>query len=105
MKHDQRTRGRFLGGTVPFGYRISADGALEPELAEQEAIARMQSLKVEGKSLRAIAAMITAESLPITHTAAKKILDRTEASPRPARLARRRKQIDRDGEPTPPIAP
>src|SRR5215203_7060520 len=30
VKRDQRTRGRFLGGTVPFGYRLGADGELIP---------------------------------------------------------------------------
>jgi putative DNA-invertase from lambdoid prophage Rac len=104
VKRDQRTRGRFLGGTVPFGYQVGADGALEPVPAEQKAIARMGSLKTKGESLRAIAAMITAEGLPITHAAVKKILDRTEPAPRPARAARRRKQIDRNGEPTLPGA-
>ena len=29
VKRDQRTRGRFLGGTVPFGYRLGADGELK----------------------------------------------------------------------------
>jgi DNA invertase Pin-like site-specific DNA recombinase len=105
VKRDQKTRGRFLGGTVPFGYQVGVDGALEPVPAEQEAIARMWSLKMEGKSLRAIAAMITAEGLPITHAAVKKILDRTEPSPRPARVPRRGRQIDRASKPTPRSVP
>jgi putative DNA-invertase from lambdoid prophage Rac len=104
VKRDQRTRGRFLGGTVPFGYQVGADGALEPVRAEQKAITRMRSLKTRGMSLRAIAAMISAEGRPITHAAVKKILDRTEPSSRPVRVPRRRKQIGRDGEPPPPGA-
>ena len=28
VKADQKARGRFLGGAVPFGYRLGDDGAL-----------------------------------------------------------------------------
>src|SRR3954451_7447199 len=27
VKRDQRARGRFLGGSVPFGYRLNSDGS------------------------------------------------------------------------------
>src|SRR5215203_6062956 len=37
VKRDQRARGRFLGGTVPFGYRLTQDGELIPHEEEQEA--------------------------------------------------------------------
>src|SRR4051812_49569458 len=30
VKRDQRTRGRFLGGTVPFGYRLGEVGGVLP---------------------------------------------------------------------------
>jgi putative DNA-invertase from lambdoid prophage Rac len=36
MKQDQRKRGRYLGGKVPYGYRVGAEGALEP-VPEQQA--------------------------------------------------------------------
>src|SRR5579863_6740884 len=36
-KADQRARGRYLGGIVPFGFRRGADGELVPHEAEQEA--------------------------------------------------------------------
>ena len=38
VKRDQRSRGRFLGGTVPFGYRLGEDGELIEHEEEQEAI-------------------------------------------------------------------
>src|SRR4051795_9818801 len=44
VKRDQRTRGRFLGGTVPFGYRLK-DGALIPHEEEQEAILEARAMK------------------------------------------------------------
>jgi DNA invertase Pin-like site-specific DNA recombinase len=30
VKRDQKARGRFLGGTAPWGWRKGADGSLEP---------------------------------------------------------------------------
>ena len=37
-KADQKSRGRFLGGDVPFGFEVGSDGALVPIGAQQEAI-------------------------------------------------------------------
>ncbi len=66
MKADQKSRGRFLGGTVPFGYRLGDDGERVPE-AEQEAIREMVELRAQGRSLRAIAASVQAKGLKISH--------------------------------------
>jgi Resolvase, N terminal domain len=49
VKADQKARGRYLGGKVPFGFRRSNDGKLVPHEAEQEAIADMIALRSEGK--------------------------------------------------------
>src|SRR3954449_643299 len=51
VKRDQRTRGRFLGGTVPFGYRLGEDGELIPHEGEQEAIQEARAMKQRGASL------------------------------------------------------
>src|SRR5215203_2405307 len=55
VKRDQRARGRFLGGTVPFGYRLTQDGELIPHEEEQEAILEAKAMRKSGASLRAIA--------------------------------------------------
>src|SRR4029077_7504621 len=47
-KADQKARGRYLGGTVPFGYRRGGSGELVPHEAEQEAIREMGALWAEG---------------------------------------------------------
>lgn len=53
VKADQRRRGRFLGGPVPFGWRREGDELVAvPE--QQAAIARMQKLRAEGPSPRAV---------------------------------------------------
>ena len=44
-KADQKARGRFLGGTVPFGFRRGDNGELIPHEAEQEAIREMVVLR------------------------------------------------------------
>src|SRR3954470_9538495 len=61
VKRDQRTRGRFLGGTVPFGYRLSEDGELIPHKGEQEAIKEARTMRANGSSLRTIAEALQAK--------------------------------------------
>jgi DNA invertase Pin-like site-specific DNA recombinase len=39
VKRDQRQRNRYLGGIIPFGFRVSEDGGLVPDEAEQAVIA------------------------------------------------------------------
>jgi hypothetical protein len=46
VKADQKARGRYLGGTVPFGFRLGENGELVEHEAQQEAIRAMSGLKV-----------------------------------------------------------
>jgi len=69
VKADQRQRGRFLGGSVPFGWRRDGNGGLVAEAAEQAAIARMRALRAEGLSLRAIRDRLAAEGVKVSHVA------------------------------------
>lgn len=73
VKADQRTQGRFLGGSRPFGY-ASIDGTLVPLPGEQEAIATMKRMKAEGMSLRAIAVALRASGHSLSHTAVARVL-------------------------------
>ena len=43
-KADQKSRGRFLGGDVPFGFEVGADGALVPVEVQQAAIREIAAL-------------------------------------------------------------
>jgi putative DNA-invertase from lambdoid prophage Rac len=61
VKRDQHARGRYLGGKVPFGYRATAEGALEPIPEQQAAIARALALRQAGTSIRAIRATLADE--------------------------------------------
>ena len=53
-KRDQKNRRRYLGGGVPKGWRVTPDGYLEEETAEQTGLIQARSLRDDGLSLRAI---------------------------------------------------
>jgi len=61
MKKDQKERGRYLGGIVPFGYTKGSEGALEPVEEEQVIITAMKALRASNKPLRTIQAHVLAE--------------------------------------------
>ena len=73
-KRDQRQRGRYLGGTAPFGFRADADGTLVPDARQQAAIARIHELRAEGLSLRRLADQMAAEGMPISLPTMMKVL-------------------------------
>ncbi len=85
-KADQRKRGRHLGGSRPFGYRIEKGenelrgGQLVPDAREQAAIARMQAMRAEEKSLRSIAAAMQEEGFSISHEGVAEVLKREAAA-------------------------
>jgi putative DNA-invertase from lambdoid prophage Rac len=74
VKADQKARGRFLGGSVQFGYRLGEGGRLMPHDAEQEAIREMVARKAQGRSLRAIAAEMQAKGHKISHVGVAGVL-------------------------------
>ena len=74
VKRDQRHRGRYLGGTPPFGWRVGEAGELVPMPEQQAAIRRMRKLKDQGFALRTIADAMTASGVQISHVGVKKAL-------------------------------
>ena len=62
VKADQKARGRYLGGKIPFGCRRGDNGELVPHEAEQEAIREIVTLRAQGKPLRVIAEAMQANS-------------------------------------------
>ena len=69
--NNQRARGRYLGGKVPFGYRVGENGALIEHEAEQEAIRAMIAMRNQGAALRPIAAAMAERGFRISHEAVK----------------------------------
>jgi hypothetical protein len=77
VKRDQRDRGRYLGGTTPFGYRLGEGGELVEDPDQQAAIKRMRKLRRSGKSLRAIAELMGKQGVKISHVGVKKLAETT----------------------------
>jgi putative DNA-invertase from lambdoid prophage Rac len=61
VKADQKSRQRYLGGKVPFGFRVGDEGALVPDAAQQAAIDTVHRLRAEGTPMRAILATLDAD--------------------------------------------
>jgi DNA invertase Pin-like site-specific DNA recombinase len=74
VKADQRARGRYLGGKLPFGWHLGDDGDLVESPEQQQAIARMKTLRRAGMSLRAIAGEMVGAGHPLSHEGVKKII-------------------------------
>jgi DNA invertase Pin-like site-specific DNA recombinase len=74
VKQDQKTRGRYLGGKVPFGYRIGEGGTLVEHEADQAAIRTMKVMRAEGKPLRTIAATMRERGVKISHEGVSKVI-------------------------------
>jgi putative DNA-invertase from lambdoid prophage Rac len=75
VKADQKARGRYLGGTVPFGYRRGESGELVAVDAEQAAIREMVVLRGQGQALRAIADAMRAKGRRISHEGVRAALE------------------------------
>ena len=75
VKASEREKGRYLGGAKPFGYQVGRMGDLIPDDSEQKMINRVVELREEGKSLRAIAEVVSSESVRISHVTVKRILN------------------------------
>ena len=56
--HEMRKAGERTG-TIPFGWSLDADGRLEQVAEEQEVIARIEALRADGMSYRAIAQLLS----------------------------------------------
>ena len=67
VKADQKARGRYLGGRVPFGFCRGEGGELVEVTSEQEAIQEIVVLRAQGKALRAIAEAMQAKGYRISH--------------------------------------
>jgi DNA invertase Pin-like site-specific DNA recombinase len=61
VKQDQKDRGRYLGGKVPFGFRVADDGGLLPDAVQQALIAHARTLRSRGATLRSIQTALAAQ--------------------------------------------
>jgi DNA invertase Pin-like site-specific DNA recombinase len=65
---------RYLGGKLPWGYRLGDTGELVPIPEQQAALRRMRELRDQGLSLRAIADQMKTAGFSISHAGVKNAL-------------------------------
>jgi putative DNA-invertase from lambdoid prophage Rac len=75
-KRDQKARNCYLGGIVPFGYRLQ-DSKLVPNVEELVVIADVLRWRKEGLSLRSIAWKVGESGFRLSHMGVAKILERS----------------------------
>ncbi|MCB1672137.1 MAG: recombinase family protein [Gammaproteobacteria bacterium] len=76
VKHKQRSKGRYLGGSRPFGYMIHENGRLIENPMEQRVLKRILQLKKDGKSLRAISKEVSTPLVPVSFKTVQRLLQR-----------------------------
>lgn len=76
VKADQRQRGRYLGGWVPFGFRVGDEGQLVQDPPQQQALTFIRSRREAGASYRTISAELREGfGLTLSHAGVQKVLD------------------------------
>jgi len=81
VKNKQRSRGRYLGGSRPFGYMIHENGSLIENPVEQRVLRRIVQLKTEGKSLRAISKAVSTPMAPVSFKTVQRLFQRHASQP------------------------
>ena len=80
VKQDQRGKGRFLGGSRPFGYMIHSNGRLIENPIEQRVLKEIIKLKKQGESLRAISSEVSTPMIPISFKTVQRLLKKNQFS-------------------------
>jgi len=79
VKQSQRNKGRFLGGSRPFGYMIHSNGRLIENPMEQRMLKKIINMKKEGKSLRAISSEVSTPMVRISFKTVQRLLKKHES--------------------------
>ena len=76
VKQRQRNKGRYLGGSRPFGYMVHENGKLIENPLEQRLLRRILELKRAGKSLRSISDAVSTPLAPVSFKTVQRLLQR-----------------------------
>ena len=76
VKHKQKSKGRYLGGSRPFGYMIHENGKLIENPIEQRLLKKIIDLKKAGKSLRSISDEVSTPLAPVSFKTVQRLLHR-----------------------------
>ena len=74
LKHDQKSEGCYLGGKIPFGYKVDATGKLVPDRRQQSAIRKMIVMRAKGISLRVISEEMKRQGIAISHVGVSSVI-------------------------------
>lgn len=75
-KRDGRKAGKYLGGPVPFGWRVGADGRLVKDAGQQRVIQVMRQMRKDRWSYRDIAAQLMEKhGVRLSHEGVRRILE------------------------------
>lgn len=74
VKSNEKEKGRFLGGSKPFGFQVADSGELIPDESEQKIINDVITLRGEGKSLRSISEAVSDNDTKVSHMTVKRII-------------------------------
>ena len=76
VKQKQRNKGRYLGGSRPFGYMVHENGKLIENPLEQRLLRRILELKRAGNSLRSISDAVSTPLAPVSFKTVQRLLQR-----------------------------
>ena len=76
VKQNERKKGRFLGGSRPFGYMIHTNGRLIESPMEQKILKKILEMKKQGKSLRTISSEISTPVMPVSFKTVQRLIKR-----------------------------
>ena len=76
VKQKQRNKGRYLGGSRPFGYMVHENGKLIENPLEQRLLRRILELKRAGNSLRSISEAVSTPLAPVSFKTVQRLLQR-----------------------------
>jgi len=79
VKQSQRKKGRFLGGSRPFGYMIHSNGRLIENPMEQRVLKKILDMKKQGNSLRAISAEVSTPMMPVSFKTVQRLIKRHDS--------------------------
>lgn len=74
VKSDQKKRGRYLGGKIPFGFTVGEAGELVKLPKEQVAITKAKALRGTGHSFRAIQTALKSDGVNLSLAVLHRIL-------------------------------
>lgn len=75
VKSNEKEKGRYLGGSRPFGYQIDNDGSLIEDDNEQQLINKITKYRKEKISFREIAKRVSTSESKVSHMLIKRVIE------------------------------